>query len=231
MFKKHSAIILPTDKATSITQSFTTKKLFYNNNQLLAERHIQFEGAIPQHLYILSDEEIKKGNWIYNKDVGIVKCLTVEKNESEEFRFNYEFETKDEKCWLTDFLGRSFKVIASTDKSLGLPSPSDSFIKKYCELGDINEVMVEYEEKIECEAYYAYGGYDCHWPCKCKVNLNVALDNTITIKKVKESWSKEEVIGLLNEMVDSIRYDYSYPIKIRDDISNKKDKWIEENLY
>jgi len=54
-------------------------------------------------------------------------------------------------------------------------------------------------------------------PDKLKVNPK---DNTITIKKLKDSWNKDEVIELI----------YKYCKEITQCISEKDEKWIEENL-
>jgi hypothetical protein len=35
-------------------------------------------------------------------------------------------------------------VIGTTDESLGLPKPSQAFIEKYCKVGGIDEVLIEY---------------------------------------------------------------------------------------
>lgn len=86
--------------------------------------------GIPQHLYFLSDEELVDG-WavdIYNSRV---------------FR-NYNLEKSD---------GDLHKMIASTDPSLGLPQPSEGFIKKFIEKWNkgekIEEVDVEYDYYFE----------------------------------------------------------------------------------
>ena len=54
--------------------------------------------------------------------------------------------------------------------------------------------------------------------------LKVDSNNTITIKKVKDSYSREEVINLLYKYNDGIIDRYSQ-------LTNKDlDKWIKENL-
>ena len=100
------------------------------------------------------------------------------------------------------------KVIATTDKTLSqtsrteIPQPSQQFIEKFIEEynkgREIKEVLVEYENKFDGKEYVdeldAYG-YD-----KIKSILKInPKDNTITIKKVKDSYSREEVDRLLDE--------------------------------
>ena len=101
-------------------------------------------------------------------------------------------------------LDNCFKILATTDESLSLictcgaikkvptglyiecgkfintpiPRPSNEFIKKYCEVGGIDEVLVEY--KCEYEDCNMFG---CHKyeGCSKMQLLKVAPDNTISI--------------------------------------------------
>jgi len=81
------------------------------------------------------------------------------------------------------------KIIATTDKSLNLPEPSQAFIEKYIEEYNkgniITNVMVEYGIDIVGKSY------DMYDEKAVKVK-----SNTITIKKVKDSWNREEVEAL-----------------------------------
>ena len=142
-----------------------------------------------QHLYITSDEKIKEGDW----------CILFDS-------FNHIFSDHIQQYLpnkghvLNDGL---HKIIASTDSSLKLygeptingnrtfkglmPQPSKSFIEKYIEEYNeghiINEVMVEYD------TYEVWGG-----PTVTEDLLKVnSKDNTITTKKVKDSWNAYEM--------------------------------------
>ncbi len=106
-----------------------------------------------QHLYIVTDEEIKEGDWYYTgartSEYGVVKC-----------------DSKRLENLLKDNNGGSvfYKIIATTDSSIqvnvqqhfvgdgksfekfSLPRPSNDFIEKFTEMqGNIDEVLVEYE--------------------------------------------------------------------------------------
>ena len=95
-----------------------------------------------------------------------------------------------------------------------LPQPSQQFIQKYIEEYNrgniINDVLVEYG------IIYEGRSYDLYNPDKLKVNLK---NNTITIKKVKDSWNREEI---LNDIEQAIIQGL--------DIGQYRDKWIKENL-
>src|SRR5690606_13273419 len=112
-------VMLPTEKANKPAFYYSR---FNSKNYKFSFR--QGNNYQPQHLYIISNEEIKDGDWFYSPKVNkILRNL-----------FN-KFEQGDK------------KIIATTDSSLGLPTPSNSFIKKYCELGGIDEILVEYKEE------------------------------------------------------------------------------------
>jgi len=86
------------------------------------------------------------------------------------------------------------EIIATTDPELNLPQPSKAFIEKYCEVGGIDEVDVEYglfhdgnfKEDDETHAFKATR--------KPRVNSH----NEITIHPVKDSWTMEDLPDLLS---------------------------------
>ena len=132
------------------------------------------------------------------------------------------------------------EVLATTDESLNLtfnngktdlkfvlPKPSDSFISKYIEEynkgNQITDVLVEYEKSygLVQKGLPGFPEDDISWWYN---KLKVDSNNTITIKKVKDSYSREEIINLLYKYNDSIIDRYSQ-------LTNKDlDNWIKENL-
>lgn len=212
VFKKVKVVMLPTnEKVTKNCLLLCPSLGKYNNSWWLKlnkdDSGIQYTKLISQHLYFLSNEEIKEGDWQvhWSNDLN-----------------NYIISQHK--------LGKStgLKVIATTDKSLNLPQPSQSFIEKYISEynkgNKIEEVMVEYEL------------FDNGWDSsvvtnrvhKIKVNLK---DNTITIKSVKNSWSREEIKQILemykSDIDDSEIWNSDLLIHIHYPDINK---WIEENL-
>src|SRR6478609_5122264 len=65
---KCKVVMLPTEKATEITKSFigNTLILLYNRTETIANISRKFKGAKSQHLYFISDREIKVGDYIIN---------------------------------------------------------------------------------------------------------------------------------------------------------------------
>ena len=144
-----------------------------------------------QHLYITSDEEIKKNDWCYNskrKSIELGKYMIG----TNEFIF----------CK---------KIIATTDTSLGLPQLPQQFIEKYIEEYNkgnvITKVMVEYVQVPNSvfiqvlEAPY--------------IQLKINSDNTINIKPIKVSWNREEVIKLLKSMPNFFNNSIDKQIELR----------------
>lgn len=178
-------------------------------------------GVIYQHLYILSDEKIKEGDWVYDVCDGIVKV-------EHEYQLSY----------IMVFKIDCKKIIATTDRSLEvvskginpvyekLPQPSTSFLEKFVEEYNkgnvITEVLVEYNEPITeiPKPYKPYSEVE-----HLDSTLKVSKDNTININMPKDSWSREEMLNLLESAWNGgALYGSSKPN------SHYFDKWIEENL-
>ncbi len=231
--KKVQLLMLPTNEKA---QSFITllHGKLYLNDKLHGYDTIQK----PQHLYFLSDEEIKEVDWFLHTSHGISEILKASTcNDKEIFGENEEGKWV---CW-KDY---SKKIIATTDSSLTkslnikniggsyetvnviLPQPSQSFLEvfitEYNKGNQIKEVLVEYEKDEEFMG-------KLNWLNKLKVNPK---DNTITIKKVKHSWSREEVVVLTLKMqhdFEQYKRDCHYSPNTRE-IAEWTDKWIEQNL-
>ena len=146
------------------------------------------------HLYILSSEEIKKGDWCIDDNNYIFKMTAefIKNNTHHNWQEYYK------------------KIIATTDYSIGgydildtgeqtnynLPRPSDDFIKAFVEKqGKIDKVLVEVicNKLSQCNCT---DNYSC-----LGTKFKVAPDNTITIKPIQEEkafWSREEVLKALN---------------------------------
>lgn len=157
-----------------------------------------------QHLYILPYEEVvvmqpKEGN-----------CWAINKN-NDTLYFLDSMGVYD--SWL--------KVIASTDPSLNLPSPSQSFIEEYVSEYNkgniITDVLVEYKEG---EDYLAGSVNDNECWDRYPDILKVSRDNTVTIKKVKDSWTRDEVIKLCKQAIIAGSFSSTFEF----------DEWIETNL-
>jgi hypothetical protein len=182
-----------------------------------------------KHLYFLSDEEIKEGDWLINERNQVEKC---DNNLHNLLRDTGKYEP----------IEGQRKIIATTNIEMveekdWLPQPSQSFIEKYIEKYNkgqqIDEVLIEYESYCtygdSCPSKGAYyKQHLCNIDYKLKVNPK---DNTITIKPVKESWSREEVFKLLHEAHDIVVENCNYKNYLTATAKYTDfDKLIEENL-
>jgi len=211
--------MLPTEERTDVLVNTYKKdelvaldeKEYEENIGKLKERGFEY-----QHLYFTSDEEIKEEDW-YIDDKNVIRQSI----------------TSDKDHWKTrpDYK----KIIATTDRSLLkpyteqtlndvaiLPQPSKAFIKKYCELGGIDEVMIEYIKYAEALNGKSLTPHNIY---KLKINSH----NKITIHPVKDSWSEEEVKELCRSAWSS-GYNTGYYDSEDTPSGGTAEDWINENL-
>ena len=216
-FKECSVTMLPTQVEPEYKVGFFKDILSLNNSKydksLILFRSIDgIEIPNPQHLYVISDDKIKIGYW-YVINWGGIQSLQQCTSEKELISLEDRRDCK--------------KIIATTNISLQskcdgkcakyecvclLPQPSDSFIQKYIDSYNqnnvITDVLVEYNEP-ELSGCLNYQEGICKEPCDnagwCPDNRNkISLKindkfNTITIKEIKNNYNKEEVIELCKE--------------------------------
>lgn len=258
--KKCNVVMLPTNEAdNAIIQHYGT--LEYHGNKYFTQEYLKTQKKTSSHLYIISDDEIKEDDWFYD----------ILNNSVHQFTKKLDKDFKPQFNW--------YKVIATTDKSLSLrcktivckhgsmmsifhpcrkkcqnikslPQPSQSFIKKYCKLGGIVEVLVEYESYHGIKTSIAEintisGDGSKNWKGigdNRDYKLKTDSHNTITIKPVKEKmYSLTEVKALTKAAydegdtwrlwLDKIAVDFGEG-KTTEEIHKKHSysTWIKENL-
>lgn len=174
------------------------------------------------HLYILSDEEIKEGEILpYMMCWSDGSCELINSNNriSEARRLS----------------GLAKKIIATTDKLVHpkdfkdvkdwyLPQPSEDFIRVYAEAYNKNDIIkyvdVEYQEieiyqEIKNEGFGSYFGKK-----ESEYKLKVNSKNEISIRKIKDIWTRDEVEELLLKCNKDLRLL----------AGDRLHKWIEDNL-
>lgn len=128
---------------------------------------------------------------------------------SYELAFNSDIKVYDEES------NSMLKVIATTNENLNLPRPSKEFIIKFAKKnGNISEILVEYETLKRVESSTNYELDDIinengeriasvdRFELFKLTTLKVAKDNTITIRKIKSEFTREEVLILLEKAYD-----------------------------
>lgn len=238
-FKRTKVVMLPTEKSSDIILRTRDNVIHQRKYYGTAWEDM---GDVYQHLYFLSDDEIKEGDWYVNFKVNeknwdeIIpdRVCKADLNKTNEFKVHpYSKYCK--------------KIIATTDKNLiwldkseknpelarpnglwkCLPEPSEGFIQKFVNAynsgNPITEVDVEYErvkQALSIISKKTKNGSDyteVEWEFQDILKIN-PKDNTITIKKIKDTWTRDEVVNLLQQF--------------NNDKSGVFDctKWIEENL-
>lgn len=254
-FKKCKVVMLPTnEKAIPVGNIFINQpKGKWNKSKLHIEKcervtqhgHSWSGNGIKtdiQHLYITSDDKIKEGDLVIGIDpISYGHIDTVKKGEKIGNCYEKIIATTDSFLTILKKFGeysndnheRNFP-----EQPIPSPQPSQSFIEKYIEEYNkgniITDVLVEYEPVYLSILKEKILGY------KLKIN---SKDNTITIKRVKDSWDKDEVIELCTKAFKAGDKFRLYLDKNALGIANKDipssdiildtmgvDKWIEENL-
>ncbi|MFA5037079.1 MAG: hypothetical protein WC479_07885 [Candidatus Izemoplasmatales bacterium] len=104
-------------------------------------------------------------------------------------------------------LAGDFKIEATTNSSMNIPPIPTSFIKKYVESQGIKEVMIEMTNT------HVPDGWNHEVP-------KLRKDGTIIVHKIKDSWTREEVIELIKRNTERLTNQW-----LSNDI-----EWIEQNL-
>lgn len=199
-YQKCEVVMLDTnDKTAPILSYLNDKSLQYFPNTYWSNGDLS-----KRHLYFLSNEEIKEGDW----------CINSYDNRT----WKYE----PSPCPLPYWGNKDTltKIIATTNTSLRLPQPSKEFIQAfitaYNEYEPITKVLVEMEG-IESSREFT--------PITYQLKLNSS--NEITIKKIKDSWTRKEMFDC---------WLYSKGLVLREETDQIKreriqfNKWIEQNL-
>lgn len=232
MYKECDVVMLSTNQKTNVYINEYTN-LGNNANKLVFAKYISYHetnpikllidrGYTPQHLYILSDDEIKEGDWCININNHTLYHLTGGTVTKETY-----------KHWK--------KIIGTTDTSLLINNRSNSdhpynlnfpqipesfinlFVTEYNKSNIITKVNVEYDVfDDQCDTM------SCAI-CNCSKNtenlkytLKINSDNTINIKSIKDSWNRQEVINILIDL-----YDNQFDI---DEEKKEYINWIKQNI-
>jgi len=227
-FKRAEVIMLPTKEKSVMLMVYTDVEK--TNGKLVFNGIVNDNYKEYQHLYIISDDKIKEGDYVqmddrYGKVISIIHkeymVLALDNSGSERTYRKEELK----------------KIIATTDTALKiplenyyglgnvnhLPQPSQQFITKYIESYNkgevITDVLVEYEDLLLRN--------DKTNLVENKQVLKVnPKNNTITIKKLKDSWNREELISYMWEAYRQADSIFTNTEALREEF----DKWITKIL-
>lgn len=223
--RRAKVVMLPTEDKTHIFILNKQTHIGFDRDMTLHKDH-----GTNQHLYITTDDEIKEGDYVYFP-------ISEEILKIGNGPYEASIETlENETC---------YKVIATTNPNLQigktkkspddikykhlpiyLPSLSQLFIEKYCKLGGISEVDIEYivnesncvEKNGVCADYLEHECKDKGYRC---ANLKINSHNEIAIHSIKDSYTRAEVESLIYKYIDDNN---------QGAVFDTDDEWIKENL-
>lgn len=243
-FKKAKVVMLPTNEKAGLGSIYKRIKddeiglindfdkignLYINKNPNVQSSNSNFEA---QHLYIILDEEIKEGDWYkyedWSKGISLLKG-GISNAPISNCGSNFVNSRNPKKIIATtdpllkiEINGNRGNLLSDVSFDINLPQPSKQFIEKYIEEYNkgnvITDILVEYEYLLDDRAVLPY------W--NLKINPK---DNTITIKKLKETYTKEELCQILEKYTSFIWSEVGihYPISLG---NSAKEKFINLNL-
>lgn len=184
----------------------------------------------PQYLYLVSDQKLEvndivistydnwKGDSPLKPQIG--KILEI----GEDYYLIDAFNGVEDNKW---DIGYSKKIVATNDKSLGLPLIPQSFVDKFIEKkGGIEEVMIDTEITHEGSGTYSMDINDIALSGLIPIRVAVTRpDDTVIISKVKTNWNKEELFLVLYECLGDFAHKHNITISGQD-ITN----WADEKL-
>ncbi|HII94852.1 MAG TPA: hypothetical protein HA367_03840 [Candidatus Methanofastidiosum sp.] len=230
-YQKCTVVILPTEEASRLYLDIAKNKLAMTSDDPYYTQNFG-GGTSNQQLYITSNEPIVEGDW-YIKDNEIHQKLygkTVIPSDARKI-----IATTDTLRYDT---GKVSSSITCGDIPVykQLPSPSPEFISAFIEAYNAGKPICSV--LVEMITYYVKGNYsnicvscknefhntdklgficpDCSWKIK------VDNQNCITIRKVKDNYTREEVAYFISACSSSV---YS-KLHAQESIN----KWIENNL-
>jgi len=221
MKKSAQVVMLPTNEKAVI--GFLTQKGKERGHLVHFDRPMpNILDSENQHLYFLSDEEIKDGEYGF--------CMNLFNQGHQPYQIIFKMDSEQRQAMI-ELGGQKnanvFKIIATTDNTVKFPErfPSfvtlpqipqsfiEKFVKEYNKGKLITEVMVEYEWNKTGRKIRKLDVFD-HI-------LKINPDNTIDISMPKDSWSREEVVELIQKYSKECT---GWPWIETDE------EWIEENL-
>lgn len=222
MFIEREVVIIPIEQDNNL---LITDRLYLTTDEN-GNLYNPFKNQ-SYNLYILSDDKIKENDFIYcTKENRIIK---------NQYHSNVPITYKKIIGTTDDRLKYGPYPELREDSYYNLPQPTDEFVKYYIEQYNkgniITKVMVEYEQISEAPkmAFSHYTEEELKDfednPPKWieKQVLKVNDDNTINIKSIKDTFSREEVEILIQKCFNHcISFGYNKNLNYKD--------WINNNL-
>lgn len=250
--KRARVDLTKTDTANEGCILIKNKNIYIHNSGYKTQEWLDHINVISYDMHITIAGDIEEGEWCFYK--GTKEAIKYPKGG---FPKNY---ARKIIATTNKFLGRT-KIYRISEKGETLqqdergtyeweinkfPQPRNSFVGKYVEVSGIDTVLVEYEERGSVQFWYEYDKLKqkglCDNPDKFNYIPKLKIDshNTITIKALKDSWSKKELDIIVEKaLVDGISHGKSIGTYIMSDLGSKyapltedsyKNEWMDKNL-
>jgi len=220
MKKPHKIVMLPTEDSSCLC--IADGRLYYYSKDKWFTKDCDTQ---PQHLYILSDDEIRKGDWFYN-GVNVEKTLRVESQ--------------------IPFHGCK-KIIATTDSKLTnliYKNEEDYFnydngdkLNTNKLLAQIPQLLIEYYTKHqpeEVELEYEWierkrnqSKEDRNYKLKLQNNEVIISSFLCTYRTPKDSWTKEEYLRDIKQILDDLNA-HAEGLPTDADIKKYINNWVDK---
>ncbi len=232
-------VMLPTEKASNLfllSHQVNGKSLHYDIKNLCKKRtsgDLSYNDELPQHLYIISNSEIKEGDWYLSKAFKREPIQHTKNGAEANLRYKINVD----------------KIVATTDINLhwsGIPSLPESFLKAYIKAYnegspivnvDLEMAQVKLYIKPEDIGQYRSKPKELQHPHTTNLdeiwNIKTRSDNTVIIHSSKK-YSREDMLKSFNAGIsyrDCFTDDAEFSEELKDN-PNKLDfqDWIKENL-
>lgn len=243
MKKKCQVVMLPIDNADKaiIQKQSVGKLLLEYSNKFFTQEYLKSIYAKSFHLYIVSDDEIKEGDWF----IGCVNGITKPYKHKLVGGFLPILYPKDKKIIATTDISLTYHNKTPVGENLNglhkqLPQIPDWFINNYCANNGIDEVNVKYElmyDNTIITTLILVNNYPfINWNDEeIQVNwedintlLKVTQQNEVVLEEIvleeieEKLYTRDEVTSLLIKLTEEVYGDKAGILGYED--------WIEENL-
>lgn len=244
-FKECSVVILPTKSEGVLLKGVYPPKK--EPLELLPTNDTEWlKFGKSQELYITSDDGIRIGDLVIcKKYIGRVDRFLDKNHLVIDKWLNIEgggtpliINCKKVLATTDESIGYTNKQISPVPNFCTYPKPSHKFIKAFCEQGGIGHVLVEYTKinrccgrcdgvndlcwvDQQCDNHNITDCSKCFPPKGDIIKLKTDSHNNITIKPVKNDWTREEHISDIKRLIQL--YETTY-------LDGNIEDWIKKNL-
>jgi len=215
--------MLPTEKASLICLN-TNEQLYLSKEMNMADDNNEY-----QHLYIISDEKCKDGEWCTDGiRIAQVNCLTVDDPNAHLYS---KIVATTDKLILTNM--KDSNAVRDIDFDIEVPQIPESFIQAYIKAYNEDKPITEVDLEIETAVIVISKNPLQAEGIKTRIfEIKTRPDNTVIIHQSK-LYTRDEVEYLIKCATDEILHVLGYDTgkKMKETgVMSHINKWIQDNL-